>query len=448
MLRRTLAAIRAGELIWLNRKLATGRPAGGLASELASELTGRAAEREWRHAVVVGARCPSLSGMSCPRRNFAIFDDASPGAGPALLFEKPIDVIAVWDAAGVKPALERVRQAGRDGLWCAGFIGYEAGYALEPKLSGLVGDPSQHPLLWFGIFDAPRPFDDWPQLATGTVEECFDLAASPLIAEGDYLASVDQVLGYVRAGDIYQVNFTYQAQLGAVPDPSALYAVLRRRQASRHGVLLATGSETIVCLSPELFFDLHAGRITTRPMKGTAARSDDPVHDREAAARLAQDAKNRAENLMIVDLMRNDVARIAAPGSVRVDRLFEIESYPTLHQMTSTVSAQLRDGLDAVDVIETLFPCGSITGAPKIRAMQLIQQIEARPRGVYTGSIGWISPDGDARFNVAIRTVVIDRTGRARIGLGSGLVADSVGEDEWEECLLKGRFLARAAVPA
>ena len=175
-------------------------------------------------------------------------------------------------------------------------------------------------------------------------EEAFDLAARPSIAERDYLASVDRALGYIRAGDIYQINFTFQAQLGAVPDPQALYAVLRQRQAARHGALLATDSETIACLSPELFFDLRAGRITTRPMKGTAARSDDPARDREAAARLAQDAKNRAENLMIVDLMRNDVTRIAVPGSVRVDRLFEIESYPTLHQMTSTVSAQLRDG--------------------------------------------------------------------------------------------------------
>ena len=386
--------------------------------------------------------------MSFPRPAFAIFDDASPGAGPGLLFERPVEVVTALDAAGVGPALERVRQAARGGLWCAGFIGYEAGYALEPKLAGLVRDASEHPLLWFGIFDAPRPFDNWSRFAPATREEAIDLAAVPLIAERDYLASVDQALGYIRAGDIYQVNFTYQAQLGTVPDPRALYAVLRQRQAARHGVLLATGSETIACLSPELFFDLDAGRITTRPMKGTAARSDDPVHDREAAARLAQDAKNRAENLMIVDLMRNDVTRIAVPGSVRVDRLFEIESYPTLHQMTSTVSAQLREGLDAVDVIEALFPCGSITGAPKIRAMELIEQIEGGPRGVYTGSIGWISPDGDARFNVAIRTVVIDRTGRATIGLGSGLVADSLGEDEWKECLLKARFLARAAVPA
>ena len=386
--------------------------------------------------------------MSHPQRIFALFDDASSGAGPALLFEQPIDVIAVWDAAEVRPALERVRRAGRDGLWCAGFIGYEAGCALEPRLSGLIGPPSPQPLLWFGVFAAPRPFEDWQRFAPPPGQEGFDLAARPTVAQEDYLASVDRALGYIRAGDIYQINFTFQAQLGAVPDPQALYAVLRQRQAARHGALLATGSETIACLSPELFFDLQGGRITTRPMKGTAARSDDPARDREAAAHLARDAKNCAENLMIVDLMRNDVTRIAVPGSVRVDRLFEIESYPTLHQMTSTVSAQLRGGLDAVDVIAALFPCGSITGAPKIRAMELIDRIEGRPRGIYTGSIGWISPDGDARFNVAIRTVVVDRWGQATIGLGSGLVADSLGEDEWKECLLKARFLARAPVPA
>ena len=386
--------------------------------------------------------------MSHPPRNFALFDDASPGAGSALLFDKPIDVIAARNAVDVKPALERVRQAGRDGRWCAGFMSYEAGYALEPKLSRLAAEPSQRPLLWFGVFDAPTPFDDWKRFASDAAADDFDLAARPAMAERDYLASVDRVLGYIRAGDIYQINLTFQAQLGALPDPQALYVVLRQRQAARHGALLATDSETIVCLSPELFFDLQGGLITTRPMKGTAARSDDPVRDREAAAHLARDAKNCAENLMIVDLMRNDVTRIAVPGSVRVDRLFEVESYPTLHQMTSTVSAQLRDGLDAVDVIEALFPCGSITGAPKIRAMELIEQIEGRPRGIYTGSVGWISPDGDARFNVAIRTLAVDRWGQATIGLGSGVVADSLGEDEWKECLLKARFLARAAVLA
>lgn len=386
--------------------------------------------------------------MTLPQPAFAIFDDASPGAGPALLFESPVEVVAAWDAADVRRALERVRQAGRDGLWCAGFICYEAGYVLEPKLSDLVGSPTQHPLLWFGLFDAPRPFDDWQRFAPARLEPGFDLEARPATAEEDYLALVDHALGYIRAGDIYQINFTFQAQLGAVPDPLALYTVLRQRQAARHGALLATGGETIACLSPELFFDLQGGLITTRPMKGTAARSDNPVRDREAAGQLARDPKNCAENLMIVDLMRNDVTRIAVPGSVRVDRLFEVESYPTLHQMTSTVSAQLRGGLDAIDVIEALFPCGSITGAPKIRAMELIDQIESRPRGIYTGSIGWISPNGDARFNVAIRTVVVDRWGQATIGLGSGLVADSRGEDEWKECLLKARFLARVAVPA
>lgn len=387
--------------------------------------------------------------MSGLQHNFAIFDDASRAEGAALLFEQPVEVITAWNAAEVKPALERVRQARRNGRWCAGFIGYEAGCALEPKLVPFTADASPHPLLWFGVFDAPRSFDDWQRFAAEPEDGGFDLAIRPLIAEGDYLANVDRVLGYIRAGDIYQINFTFQAQLGVVPDPQALYAVLRRRQAARYGVLLATDSATIACLSPELFFELSAGRITTRPMKGTAARSEDPASDLEAAARLAQDAKNCAENLMIVDLMRNDVTRIAAPGSVRVDRLFEIESYPTLHQMTSTISGQLRDGLDAIDVIEALFPCGSITGAPKIRAMQLIEQIERAARGVYTGSIGWISPDGDARFNVAIRTLVIDRAGQATIGLGSGLVADSTGEDEWNECLLKARFLARAVpVPA
>jgi para-aminobenzoate synthetase/4-amino-4-deoxychorismate lyase len=194
--------------------------------------------------------------------------------------------------------------------------------------------------------------------------------------------------------------------------------------------------------SPELFFALEGGRLTTRPMKGTARRAPSPEADRAAAAALAADAKNRAENLMIVDLLRNDLSRVAQPGSVAVDRLFEVETYPTIHQMTSTVSARLREEADAVDVIEALFPCGSVTGAPKIRAMEVIAEVERQPRGLYTGSIGAISADGSAAFNVAIRTLVL-ADGRASLGLGAGIVADSDAESEWAECLSKAAFLTQ-----
>ncbi|WP_206244326.1 aminodeoxychorismate synthase component I [Novosphingobium terrae] len=369
---------------------------------------------------------------------FALFQDASSRREKALYFADPQQIITAHTVDEVRPALDRLREAAGRGQWCAGALAYEAGYALEGRLKGVAYRPSSQPLMWFGVFEGPRP-EGPPPLSP----EAQDLALSPSITRKAYLEAIERVLDYIRQGDIYQMNLTFQAQLGKVLSPEGLYGAFQARQAARYGGLLATGAQTFASFSPELFFELQGGRITTRPMKGTAPRFPDAVADRQAAEALARDAKNRAENLMIVDLMRNDVTRIAAPGSVRVDRLFEIETFPTLHQMTSTVSAALREGLDAVDVIEALFPCGSITGAPKIRAMELIRTIEPAARGLYTGSMGWIAPSGDARFNVAIRTIAIGPDGHASIGLGSGVVADSKGPDEWQECLLKAHFLSR-----
>ena len=238
----------------------------------------------------------------------------------------------------------------------------------------------------------------------------------------------------------YQINLTFPLDGLAYGHPLALYARLRERQPVRYGAYLATPERTILSFSPELFFARQGRRVLARPMKGTAPRG--VTAEEDAARRMALQAsdKERAENIMIVDLLRNDLGRLAAPGAVRVDALCEAEAYPTLWQLVSTICAELP-GVTLFDLFRALFPCGSITGAPKIRAMQIIKALEPGPRGLYTGALGWLAPQGDCRFNVAIRTLVVRPDGRARLGVGGGIVIDSVAEREYAECLLKASFL-------
>jgi len=273
-------------------------------------------------------------------------------------------------------------------------------------------------------------------------------APRPRIARATYDEALARVLEMIRAGDIYQANLTLRADVAVAGDPLALYARLRRSAAAGHGALVATGERHLLSLSPELFFALDGDRLTCRPMKGTATRCDGADEDAARIAGLRGDAKQQAENLMIVDLMRNDMSRVAVAGSVAVPELFTIESYPTVHQMTSTVTARLTAGRDAVDVLEALFPCGSITGAPKQRSMEVIAAIEDAPRGVYTGAIGRIDAGGDAAFNVAIRTLAITAgADSGELGLGSGIVADSRADDEWAEVQAKGAFVTAGQRP-
>lgn len=376
---------------------------------------------------------------------FVLLDDArSPGV-PARLYQDPVRVIEAWTADAVAPALAALRRARDEGLHAAGFLSYEAGAALEPRAGVVVAGAV--PLLWFGLF---RDCAVIPDIATALPDAAgaWIGAARPAITQADYEAQVEAVLSLIRAGDLYQANLTFRADVPVAGDPLALYAALRGRARAGYGAVVATGRDTIVSLSPELFVTLAGDRLTCRPMKGTARRGVVPAEDRTLAAALATDAKQRAENLMIVDLMRNDLSRIAQPGSVAVPDLFTIETYPTIHQLTSTVTARLAPAHDAVDVVAALFPCGSITGAPKIRAMQAMAAIEGTPRGVYTGSIGRLDANGDAAFNVAIRTLTIHGSDAfATLGLGSGIVADSTPSDEWAECLAKGAFVGDG-VPA
>jgi para-aminobenzoate synthetase/4-amino-4-deoxychorismate lyase len=297
------------------------------------------------------------------------------------------------------------------------------------------------PLLWFGAFAQVEEVDAATWLPDPAGAWCGP--AEPRIRRTAHGAALERLHRHILDGDIYQANFTFRAEAPTAGHPLALYAALRARAGGGHSALVFTGEHWILSFSPELFFALRGGLLTTRPMKGTAARGATAAADAAAAAQLAVDAKQRAENLMIVDLLRNDLSRVARVGSVDVPALFTVETYPTLHQLTSTVTARLEAGRDAVDVIEALFPCGSVTGAPKVRAMEIIAAQEEGPRGVYCGSIGRIQANGDASFNVAIRTLLL-RPGEpaARLGLGSGIVADSRADEEWRECIAKGAFLA------
>jgi para-aminobenzoate synthetase/4-amino-4-deoxychorismate lyase len=366
---------------------------------------------------------------------FVLLDDArAEGAAPARLYRDPVETVATDDPGKLANCLAALRYASAHGLHAAGWIAYDAGALGEAR-----GERTGAPLLWFGLFERFETIDpaDVPALLPAPAG-AWAGAPAPEIDRAAYLDAFDRVKNYIAAGDIYQANLTFRASVPIAGDPLALYARIRETAAAGWGGIVHDGARTMLSFSPEMFFRLQGGRLEARPMKGTAARDTDP-------AALAADPKQRAENLMIVDLIRNDLSRIATAGSVRVPELFTVETYPTLYQMTSTVTADLADGADAVSVLEAAFPCGSITGAPKLRAMEIAAEVEAGPRGLYTGSIGRLDAGGGgAAFNVAIRTLVVGEDGRASIGLGSGIVADSDGDGEWSECLAKGAFVGAA----
>lgn len=276
--------------------------------------------------------------------------------------------------------------------------------------------------------------EDW-LVANGAGEGAGIGDLAPAVDESGYKLAVERIKRFIADGDCYQVNYTFPIEFSWFGSPLAVYAHLRKRQPVRYGGFVGSAQGGIVSLSPELFLERHDERLLTRPMKGTAARS-------MPSEVLRDSVKDRAENLMIVDLLRNDLGRLAEPGSVSVDRLFGIEDYPTVWQMVSEVSARIgRQSFEAV--LRALFPCGSITGAPKIRAMQIIGELEGSPRGLYTGALGYLAPNGDFRLNVAIRTLELASDYRGKMGVGSGIVADSLPDAEWRECLLKSEFLRK-----
>jgi para-aminobenzoate synthetase/4-amino-4-deoxychorismate lyase len=384
--------------------------------------------------------------MSVLSAGSVLLHDNLSSQATSFFFARPQRVVTAFDQVGARQALAEIEAALDAGLWAAGFFSYELGYGFEERLKHRLSGTSAVPLVYMGLFDAPARLTAHEvdaMLAAAADGQAADVA--PLQDFADYEKAFDAAKALIAAGDIYQVNLTLKAQFTLEGHALGLYRRLAESQKVAYGAYIDTGKHKILSRSPELFVSGEGDVLRARPMKGTLKRGRTIAEDFTGRAALAADEKNRAENLMIVDLLRNDLGRIAEMGSVKVTDLFTVETYRSLHTMVSGIEARKRADVGLTEVLENLFPCGSITGAPKLRAMEIIHALEAGPRGVYTGSIGYIAPNGDFAFNVAIRTAVIDATGRGEIGIGGGIVADSEAEAEYEEALLKLNFLSQPA---
>lgn len=354
-----------------------------------------------------------------------------------LVFGEPAAVLETSRPEQIPFLLTQIEQAvAEQGLTAAGFLAYEAAAAFGLDCHSLV--PGL-PLLWFGLF-RPEQVHHSPSLSP-TGPAGYQLGDwQPSVSRADYQQAIGAIKGAIATGQTYQVNYTLRLQTNFQGDPWQFFLDLNGAQQSHYAAYLDTGRYIICSASPELFFSLQGQQLTAKPMKGTAGRGLTLAQDQAKRDWLRQSPKNQAENVMIVDMLRNDIGRIAAIGSVQVPALFAIEPYPTLWQLTSTVTGRTTAPFN--QILAALFPCASITGAPKVRTMQLIRQLEATPRGLYTGTIGYLAPGREAQFNVAIRTVTIDTlSGRAEYGVGGGIVWDSQADEEYEECLLKAAIL-------
>jgi para-aminobenzoate synthetase/4-amino-4-deoxychorismate lyase len=369
----------------------------------------------------------------------ARFDDLT--TGDALAFSTPDRVLTTRQASQAPAILEEVDRATEEGGWAYGFVAYEAAQGFDPKLAVARPAATGPPLVWFGISER-RPYRARPLPC-----ERADASWKPDWSAAEHALAVARIREYIAAGESYQCNLTTRLRAAFTGEPLALYANLALAQRAAYNAYLSTDRFAIASASPELFIEWSGDRLRSRPMKGTAPRGDDPAEDERNAHGLRNSPKERAENVMIVDLIRNDMARVAATGSVEVPRLLTVEQYPTLWTMTSEVTARLRAGTGLADIFKAMFPCGSITGAPKARSMEIIREVEAGPRGVYCGAIGWVAPPSEpvrARFSVAIRTAVIDRVlSTATYGAGGGITWGSKPDDEWAEVLTKTAILTR-----
>jgi para-aminobenzoate synthetase component 1 len=362
-----------------------------------------------------------------------------------LVFERPADIIVAHHASEFEPALKAAQSAHDAGKWLAGYFSYEAGYLLEPKLVPLLPAGRRAPLVCLGVFDGPVE-EAVPAPGAASNGPIFDARASWSFS--DYEGRFSRLHRHIRQGDCYQGNLTFPVRAQWSGNPLAAFDALTERQPVKYGALVALGEPILLSRSPELFFEIDAdGIIETHPMKGTAPRGATPAEDERQKDFLRSDEKTQAENRMIVDLLRNDISLISEVGTLEVPALFRVETYPTVHQLVSDVRARLLPGLTIRQIFAALFPCGSITGAPKIRAMEILHELEGTPRDAYCGAIGWIAPGGTMRFSVAIRTVSLFSSGEAVYNVGGGIVFDSTAQEEYEECLLKARF-ATGTAPA
>jgi para-aminobenzoate synthetase/4-amino-4-deoxychorismate lyase len=352
-----------------------------------------------------------------------------------LQFKHPVQIISTYQVSNVTACLAEVQQAVDRGFYAAGYLSYEAAPAFDPAFT--VNSKAKMPLLWFGIFKEPAI--EKPKEHNG----CFKVSSwAPLTDRATYGQGIDRIKAAIENGDTYQVNYTMRLQADFEGESFAFYQQLSNAQTSSYSAYLHLDGYDILSASPELFFRWDHGNIITRPMKGTIKRGLTLEQDRQNKQILKESQKDQAENVMIVDLLRNDVGAFAEPGSVKAVSLFDIESYPTVLQMTSTVAAKTPHDTSLLDIFKSLFPCGSITGAPKVSTMKTIAKLEESPREVYCGAIGFITPKNEAIFNVPIRTVVVDhKTGTATYGVGGGVTWDSSAEGEYNEILAKAALL-------
>ncbi len=363
--------------------------------------------------------------------------------GLRCAFDAPLHTLVAHTPDQVKPLLDKVNAFSQQGMWCVGYLRYEAATAFDAAFA--VHD-TDGPLAWFGVYAQALP---WP--AQGLKNDAdTKVQWHNTLSRPDFDAHLGHLHEAIAAGEFYQVNYTAALHGEFTGEPLALFTRLQRAQPNGYAAFMDTGVEQVLSVSPELFFDWQPGQaeqrghILTRPMKGTAPRGDTAAEDDALAKALLASPKERAENVMIVDLLRNDVSRIAEPFSVTVPTLFKVQTLPTVFQMVSDVTARTRPGTTLTDVFGALFPCGSITGTPKVQAMRAIKDLESAPRGVYCGAIGVVRPGGHATFNVAIRTVTL-RGNAATCGIGSGITFDATADAEWKEWQYKRGFLERAS---
>ena len=358
----------------------------------------------------------------------ATFDSAA--------FSDPIETVTATRFGEVTHLLEFAETQARSGAYVMVMLSYEAALAFDSALC--THDRNSFPLAWAGVYSGRS---DLPEIRSNVSSKPW----LPAITKDEYKESVTRIKNLIAAGDTYQVNYSFPLTSSFSGDSYSWFrALCRAQRGARYSAYLDLGRYKVLSLSPELFLERRGDHVVTRPMKGTVQRGRTAAEDEELAHWLQNSAKNRAENVMIVDLLRNDLGKVAVAGGVHVSSLFDLEQFETVWQMTSTVEAELRSGTSLPELMGALFPCGSVTGAPKIRTMQIIRELERFPRLAYTGSIGLLQPGGNCTFNVAIRTVVIDtETDIATCSVGGGITIDSTAEDEYEECLVKSRFLTR-----
>lgn len=376
--------------------------------------------------------------MTLPNDTTVLLQDQQSDRSRWLCFRTPLEVIQADAPGEVMSCLRRVEERVESGLYAAGFISYEASSGLDPALK--THAPSGVPCLWFGIFDHYQDVD--PPAANNN--DRFSLEEwVPSISWEQYNDAIEKIKRHIREGDTYQVNYTFRLRSKFEGDAFRFFTRLYHAQQTRYAAFIDLGRYKICSVSPEIFMSLNGKTILSKPMKGTILRGFTNLQDQKNAEWLYDSEKNRAENVMIVDMIRNDIGRVAQNGTVRVPKLFEIEKYPTVHQMTSTVTADTSAPVS--EILQTMFPCASITGAPKVKTMEIIRELEPDSRGVYTGSIGYIAPGRKLQFNVAIRTVVLDAwQGTAEYGVGGGITWGSESRSEYAECAAKARILTHA----